>query len=114
MRAQPCVARQAVGTRLVQIILYWRRWLEVFLVRSHRRKQIGKATHTGVSFHGFKHPSRISPTSRFRKETDFQSADRCGLPLNAEILVRPSNYFVPPAIGEFLATGNIEGKRHTE
>src|SRR5262249_36026453 len=114
MRAQPRVAWQAVGTRFVQIVFYWRKWLEVFLVRPHGRKQIGKATHTGVSFHGLKHPSRISLTSRFRKEADFQGAHRCGLPLQAEVLVRPSNYFIPPAVGEFLTARNIEGKRHTK
>ena len=60
--------------------------------------QVGKATQAGVGFHTLKHPSRISLASCLGEKADFQRADRRGLTVQVEVLVRPSNYIIATAL----------------
>src|SRR3981081_4141637 len=67
-----------------------------------------------AGFHGSQKRQRISATSRFGKQTDFQCAQSVRKAPYHLIIASPTDNLVPAAIGEFGAAVDAESERHAE
>ncbi len=114
MSTQPRVGRQAVSTHSVDVIAHRHEWMKMFLVRPHWSEQFCKSLGFRAGFHGIQKRQRITATSRFGKQTDFQCAQSIRSAPYHLIIVSPADSLVPAAIRKFGAAVDVEGERHAE
>src|SRR5258708_450055 len=110
MSTQPRVGRQAVSTHSVDVIAHRHEWMKMFLVRPHWSEQFCKSLGFRAGFHGIQKRQRITATSRFGKQTDFQCAQSIRSAPYHLIILSPADSLFPAPIRKFAAPFNLEVK----